>query len=162
MFRMFSNVQILFSPCSEFSVMFSNVQNLFSPCSEFSVMLRLCSEYLAQKLVCSESLDFVVKLLWWYFNWSSIILLLTLQYINRQYIRIENIIINLLICNLFYFKIILTVKYIKCKFHDYNSTYFSNKIQKGKTCYTEEQVISMLEFLIDSIFVSFGGALTII
>jgi hypothetical protein len=30
----------------------------------------------------------------------------------------------------------------------YNSTYFSNKIQKGKTCYSEEQVISMLEFLI--------------
>ena len=37
----------------------------------------------------------------------------------------------------------------------YNSTYFSNKIQKGKTCYSEEQVISMLEFLIDNIFVSF-------
>jgi hypothetical protein len=33
----------------------------------------------------------------------------------------------------------------------YNSTYFSNKIQKGKTCYSEEQVISMLEFFIDSI-----------
>ena len=41
----------------------------------------------------------------------------------------------------------------------YNSTYFSNKFQKGKTCYTEEQVISMLEFLIDNIFVSFGGIL---
>ena len=41
----------------------------------------------------------------------------------------------------------------------YNSTYFSNKIQKGKTCYSEEQVISILEFLIDSIFVSFGGIL---
>jgi hypothetical protein len=41
----------------------------------------------------------------------------------------------------------------------YNSTYFSNKIHKGKTCYSEEQVISMLEFLIDNIFVSFGGAL---
>jgi hypothetical protein len=41
----------------------------------------------------------------------------------------------------------------------YNSTYFSNKIQKGKTCYSEEQVIRMLEFLIDSIFVSFGGTL---
>jgi hypothetical protein len=27
----------------------------------------------------------------------------------------------------------------------YNSTYFSNKIHKGKTCYSEEQVISMLE-----------------
>jgi hypothetical protein len=38
----------------------------------------------------------------------------------------------------------------------YNSTYFSNKIQKGKTCYSEEQVISMLEFLIDNIFVSLG------
>ena len=32
-------------------------------------------------------------------------------------------------------------------------------IQKGKTCYSEEQVISMLEFLIDNIFVSFGGTL---
>jgi hypothetical protein len=41
----------------------------------------------------------------------------------------------------------------------YNSTYFSNKIQKGKACYSEEQVINMLEFLIDSIFVSFGGIL---
>jgi hypothetical protein len=41
----------------------------------------------------------------------------------------------------------------------YNSTYFSNKIQKGKTCYSEEQVISMMEFIIDNIFVSFGGTL---
>jgi hypothetical protein len=41
----------------------------------------------------------------------------------------------------------------------YNSSYFSNKIQKGKTCYSEEQVISMLEFLIYIIFVSFGGRL---
>ena len=41
----------------------------------------------------------------------------------------------------------------------YNSTYFSKQIQKGKTCYSEEQVISMLEFLIDNIFVSFGGTL---
>ena len=32
----------------------------------------------------------------------------------------------------------------------YICTYFSNKIQKGKTCYSEEQVISMLEFLIDN------------
>jgi hypothetical protein len=40
---------------------------------------------------------------------------------------------------------------------DYNSTYFSNKIQKGKIYYSEEQVISILEFLIDNIFVSFGG-----
>jgi hypothetical protein len=41
----------------------------------------------------------------------------------------------------------------------YNSTYFSSKIQKGKACYSEEQVISMLEFLVDNIFVSFGGTL---
>ena len=42
----------------------------------------------------------------------------------------------------------------------YNSTYFSNKIQKGKKkCYSEEKVISMLEFLIDNIFVSFGRTL---
>ena len=41
----------------------------------------------------------------------------------------------------------------------YNSTYFSNKIQKGKTCYSEEQVISMLEFFIDNKFVSFEGTL---
>jgi hypothetical protein len=38
----------------------------------------------------------------------------------------------------------------KCVVLGYNSTYFSNKIQKGKTCYSEEQVISMLEFLIDN------------
>ena len=47
----------------------------------------------------------------------------------------------------------------KCVVLGYNSTYFSNKIHKGKTCYSEEQVISMLEFLIDNIFVSFGGTL---
>jgi hypothetical protein len=35
-----------------------------------------------------------------------------------------------------------------------NPTYFSNKIQKGKACYFEEQVVSMLEFLIDNISVS--------
>jgi hypothetical protein len=40
----------------------------------------------------------------------------------------------------------------KCVVLGYNSTYFSNKIQKGKTYYSEEQVISMLEFLIDNIF----------
>jgi hypothetical protein len=45
----------------------------------------------------------------------------------------------------------------KCVVLGYNSTYFSNKIQKSKTCYSEEEVISMLEFLIDNIFVSFGG-----
>jgi hypothetical protein len=32
-----------------------------------------------------------------------------------------------------------------------------NKIHKGKTFYSEEQVISMLEFPIDNIFVSFRG-----
>jgi hypothetical protein len=41
----------------------------------------------------------------------------------------------------------------------YNSIYFSNKIKKGKACYSQEQVISMQEFLIDNIFVSFGGTL---
>ena len=41
----------------------------------------------------------------------------------------------------------------------WNSTYFSNNIQKFKTCYSEEQVISMLEFLIDNICDSFGGTL---
>jgi hypothetical protein len=41
----------------------------------------------------------------------------------------------------------------------YNFKKISNNIQKGKTCYSEEQVISMLEFLIDSIFISFGGIL---
>jgi hypothetical protein len=35
----------------------------------------------------------------------------------------------------------------------YNSAYFSNKIQKGKTCYSEEQVISMLEFIIDNLLI---------
>jgi hypothetical protein len=47
----------------------------------------------------------------------------------------------------------------KCVALGYNSTYFSNKIQKGKTSYSEEQVISLLEFLIDNVFVSFGGTL---
>ena len=36
---------------------------------------------------------------------------------------------------------------------------FFKQNSKGKTCYSEEQVISMLEFLIDNIFVSFGEAL---
>ena len=36
---------------------------------------------------------------------------------------------------------------------------FFKQIQKGKTCYFEEQVICMLESLIDNIFVSFGGTL---
>jgi hypothetical protein len=43
----------------------------------------------------------------------------------------------------------------KCVVLGYNYTYFSNKIHKGKTCYSEEQVISMLEFLIDNIFEKF-------
>ena len=78
LFRIFSNVQNLFrifsnfQQCSEFSVMFrifSNFQNfqnlfrIFRICSEFLVtfrIFRLFSEYLAQKLVCSESLDLVV------------------------------------------------------------------------------------------------------
>jgi hypothetical protein len=36
---------------------------------------------------------------------------------------------------------------------------FEVQVQKWCGCYSEEQVISMLEFLIDSIFVSFGGIL---
>jgi len=64
MFRIFSNVQ--------------NVQNLFSLCLECSVMIRLCSEYLAQKLVCSESLDFVVVL-------------------NNEYLSYPNISVKLLL-----------------------------------------------------------------
>jgi hypothetical protein len=39
---------------------------------------------------------------------------------------------------------VLTMIYVsKFVVLGYNSTYFSNKIQKGKTCYFEEQVISM-------------------
>jgi hypothetical protein len=32
-----------------------------------------------------------------------------------------------------------------------------NYKKKGKKCYTENEVIGMLEFLIDSTFVDFGG-----
>ena len=56
LFRIFSNVQNLFR-------IFSNVQNLFRIFSEFLVIFRIFrhfSEYLAYKLVYSESLDFVV------------------------------------------------------------------------------------------------------
>jgi hypothetical protein len=56
LFRIFSNVQNLFR-------IFSNVQNLFRIYSEFWVIFRIFrhfSEFLAQKLVYSESLDFVV------------------------------------------------------------------------------------------------------
>jgi len=41
----------------------------------------------------------------------------------------------------------------------YQSTYFSKTTQKGKVSYTEKQVCSMLDFLIDNIFVTFGGAI---
>ena len=44
----------------------------------------------------------------------------------------------------------------------FHKAYFVNTCsdkQKGETCYTEEQVVSMLEFLIDNIFVEFGGRL---
>ena len=41
----------------------------------------------------------------------------------------------------------------------YKSTYFSKTSQKGKVCYTEKQVCDMLDFLIDNIFVTFGGAI---
>ena len=37
----------------------------------------------------------------------------------------------------------------------YHTAYFVNSEQKGKTCYSEEQVTSLLEFLIDNIFVEF-------
>ena len=76
LFRIFSNFQNLFRIFSNFQNLFrifSNVQNLFRICSEFSAMFRIFSEFwvifrifrhfsefLAQKLVCSESLDFVV------------------------------------------------------------------------------------------------------
>ena len=39
----------------------------------------------------------------------------------------------------------------------YNSAYFVKNEPDDKKFYTEEQVISMLEFLIDNIFVEFGG-----
>jgi hypothetical protein len=54
-----------------------NLFRIFRICSEFSVMFRICSEfsefslfseYLAQKLVCSESLDFVVHCWGYYFT----------------------------------------------------------------------------------------------
>ena len=63
LFRIFSNVQNLFSNVQTLFRMFRicsvNVQNVQNFQSMFR-MFRLCSEYLAQKLVCSESLDFVV------------------------------------------------------------------------------------------------------
>jgi hypothetical protein len=64
LFRLCSvNAQNLFRIFSQRLVNVQNVQNLFRifcQCSECSIMFRLCSEYLAQKLVCSEFLDFVV------------------------------------------------------------------------------------------------------
>jgi hypothetical protein len=47
----------------------------------------------------------------------------------------------------------------KCVVLGYNSTYFLNKIQKGKTCYSEEQVNSMLEFSSITYVSPFGGIL---
>ena len=41
----------------------------------------------------------------------------------------------------------------------HESTYFVQNTTAAKTFFTEEQVISMLEFLIDNIFVTFGGKL---
>jgi hypothetical protein len=83
MFRFFRHVQTLFRICSEFSVNVQNVQTLFrmfrlfrqcsdnvqnvqnlfrifSQCSECSESVQTFSEFLAQKLVYSEFLDFVV------------------------------------------------------------------------------------------------------
>ena len=60
-----------------------------------------------------------------------------------------------LIKNSFSYKKGRSFKYIVLA---YTSTYFTNKVPKGNTrYYTEEQVINMLEFLIDNIFVQFGG-----
>ena len=39
----------------------------------------------------------------------------------------------------------------------YNSTYFVKNDTTSKTFYTEKDNISMLDFLIDNIFVEFGG-----
>jgi hypothetical protein len=66
LFRIFRNVQNLFRILSNVQNLFSNFQNLFRifrVCSEFWVIFRIFrhfSEFLAQKLVYSESLDFVV------------------------------------------------------------------------------------------------------
>ena len=86
MFRICSEFSAMFRICSEFSAMFricSEFSVIFRICSEFSAIFRIClefsamfrifsefwvifrifrhfSEFLAQKLVYSESLDFVV------------------------------------------------------------------------------------------------------
>ena len=69
LFRIFSNVQNLFRIFSNFQNLFrifSNFQNLFRIFSNFQNLFRIFrilrhfSEFLAQKLVYSESLDFVV------------------------------------------------------------------------------------------------------
>jgi hypothetical protein len=60
MFRICSEFSAMFRICSEFSVM-------FRICSEFSAIFRIfriCSESVAQKLVYSESLDFIVKVIY--------------------------------------------------------------------------------------------------
>jgi hypothetical protein len=60
------NVQTLFSQCSECSECSVNVQNvqnlfrMFGQCSECSESVQTFSEFLAQRLVYSEYLDFVV------------------------------------------------------------------------------------------------------
>ena len=57
-FRLFRHD--LFRLCSEFSECVQNFQSMFRICSEFSVNVQTFSEFLAQKLVYSEFLDFVV------------------------------------------------------------------------------------------------------
>jgi hypothetical protein len=73
MFRICSEFSAMFRICSEFSVMFrifSNFQNLFRIFSKVQNLFRILlvfrifrhfSEYLAQKLVYSESLDFAPR-----------------------------------------------------------------------------------------------------
>ena len=88
MFRLYSDLsdnvqtfQTMFRPfrqCSDFS---DNVQNfqsmfrIFRQCSEFSesvqTLFSQCSEFLAQKLVYSEFLDFVVNVIYdWFLSHS--------------------------------------------------------------------------------------------
>ena len=66
MFRICSEFWAMFRICSEFWVIFricSEFSAMFRICSEFWVIFRIFrhfSEFLAQKLVYSDSLDFVV------------------------------------------------------------------------------------------------------
>ena len=50
-------------------------------------------------------------------------------------------------------------KYAEIKVTKLLKQYKDVNCYRLNVCYSEEQVISMLEFLIDNIFVSFGGAL---